>query len=211
MIQTRTLVLGAYAENCYILWDDDRSDLLVIDPGDGLDAIKSAVAATGKTLTDILITHGHFDHILAVAPLVKETGARVHIHPLDQHMLLSESAAVMDRAASKLPFTPVKADSPYPMDEEFDLTVCGMTFHVLHTPGHSPGGVCLILDDIKTVFTGDTLFAFGYGRYDFEGGDLHDLMRSIKKILSLPKDLTLCAGHDASDALEDVARRWNIR
>ena len=95
MIVIQTVTCGAYEENAYLVYDDARRDMLMIDPGDDLNALEAAIAATGKTLTDILLTHGHFDHILAAAPLKKTFGARVHVHPLDAPMLLTAEAAQM--------------------------------------------------------------------------------------------------------------------
>ncbi|MBQ8952950.1 MAG: MBL fold metallo-hydrolase [Clostridia bacterium] len=210
MIVIQTLVCGAYEENAYLVYDEARRDLLVIDPGDDLPALEKAIAMTGRRLTDILLTHGHFDHILAVHPLKEKHGARVHIHPLDTHMLLSPSAAVMNESVCRLPFKPVAADAPFPMAPEFELTVCGMAFQGLHTPGHTPGGVCLVLPEAQAAFTGDTIFAHGYGRYDFPGGDLHQLMKSLRTVLSLPRSLTVYSGHGEADTMEAIAARWNI-
>ena len=210
MIVIQTLVCGAYEENAYVVYDEARPDLLVIDPGDDLAAIEQAVSRSGKTLTDILLTHGHFDHMLAAAPLKEKYGARLHVHPLDTHMLFLPDAAVMNASVCRLPFTPTSADAPFPMEAEFSLSVCGLAFHGLHTPGHTPGGVCLILEAAQAVFTGDTLFAQGYGRYDFPGGDLHQLMKSLKAVLSLPKTLTVYPGHGEADTMKAIAARWNI-
>ena len=210
MIVIQPLTCGAYEENAYVVYEEARPDLLVIDPGDDLPALEKAIRQSGKKLTDILLTHGHFDHTLAAAPLKEKYGARVHIHPLDTHMLFSPSAAVMNAAVCSLPFAPVSADAPFPMEPSFSLTVCGLAFEGIHTPGHTPGGVCLLLPAAQAVFTGDTLFAHGYGRYDFPGGDLHQLMKSLRAVLQLPGSLTVYAGHGEADTMEAIAARWNI-
>ena len=211
MIIIQSLVCGHYDENAYIVYDDTRDDLVVIDPGDDLPALEQAICRSGKKLTDILLTHGHFDHTLAAAPLREKYGARVHIHPLDEHMLFTHDAALMDESVSDLPFVPIKADALYPAEERFELCAAGMTFQCLHTPGHTPGGVCLILSEAQAVFTGDTIFAHGYGRYDFPGGDLHQLMKSLREILALPKTLTVYSGHGEAGAMADISAHWNVR
>ena len=210
MIVIQPLVCGAYEENAYLVYEEARPDCLVIDPGDDLPVLEKAIGQTGKKLTDILLTHGHFDHTLAAAPLKEAHGARVHIHPLDTHMLFSPDAAVMNAAMCRLPFTPVSADEPFPMEPTFELTACGLDFEGLHTPGHTPGSVCLKLPAAQAVFTGDTIFANGYGRYDFPGGDLHQLMKSLRAVLSLPRSLTVYAGHGEADTMAAIAARWNI-
>ncbi|MBR3505209.1 MAG: MBL fold metallo-hydrolase [Clostridia bacterium] len=210
MIVISPLVCGAYEENAYLVYEEARPDCLVVDPGDDLPALEKALRLSGKKLADILLTHGHFDHTLAAAPLKEKYGARLHIHPLDTHMLFSPGAAVMNPAACRLPFAPVSADAPFPGEPEFTLSACGLDFRGLHTPGHTPGGVCLILPAAQAVFTGDTLFAHGYGRYDFPGGDLHLLMNSLRTVLQLPKELTVYPGHGEADSMRAIAERWNI-
>ncbi|MBO4298367.1 MAG: MBL fold metallo-hydrolase [Clostridia bacterium] len=211
MIVIQPLVCGAYEENAYLVYEESRRDLLVIDPGDDLPALCRAIAQTGRTLTDILLTHGHFDHMLAAGPLKEKYGARVHVHPLDEPMLRSAEAAQMNAEACVLPFSPVGADALYPDGERFELSACGLTFQGMHTPGHTPGGVCLILPEAQAAFTGDTIFARGYGRYDFPGGDLHQLMKSLRAVLSLPRSLTVYSGHGEADTLARIAARWNVR
>ena len=211
MIVIQALVCGAYEENAYLVYDESRPDCLLIDPGDDLPGLEKALRLSGKKLTDILLTHGHFDHTLAAAPLKEKYGARLHIHPLDTHMLFSPGAAAMNPSVCRLPFAPASADAPFPMESAFELSVCGLEFQGIHTPGHTPGGVCLILEAANAVFTGDTLFAHGYGRYDFPGGDLHQLMKSLKAVLSLPRDLTVYPGHGEADTMEAIAARWNIK
>ncbi len=133
------------------------------------------------------------------------------VHPLDAPMLRSADAALMNEEASVLPFAPVEPDALFPEGDEFDFTACGLAFHGLHTPSHSPGGVCLVLDAAQAVFTGDTLFAHGYGRYDFAGGDLHQLMKSLRRVLALPRTLTVYAGHGEPDTMENIAGRWHVK
>ena len=211
MIIIQSLVCGHYDENAYIVYEENRDDLVVIDPGDDLNALEQAIRTSGKKLTDILLTHGHFDHTLAAAPLREKYGAPVRIHPLDEHMLFTHDAALMDESVSSLPFVPIRADAPYPTEDRFELSAGGMTFECLHTPGHTPGGVCLILEEAQAVFTGDTIFSHGFGRYDFPGGDRHQLMKSLQTILALPKTLTVYSGHGEAGAMGDIAAHWNIR
>ena len=209
MLTVHSLVCGEYKNNAYLIWREDRGDLAVIDPGDDLPALEQAVLDSGRRLTDILLTHGHFDHLLAAAPLREKFGARIHIHPLDAAMLKDAGAAMYDAKVCRLPFTPADSDAPYPLGDEFDLTAAGIDFHGLHTPGHTPGGVTLTAGD--SIFTGDTLFARGYGRYDFPGGDLHALMHSLRRVLRQPGELTARPGHGEADNLGEIAARWHIK
>lgn len=211
MTNVRMLACGSYQANAYLLWQDDRDDLLVIDPGDDLAKLEDEIRLTGKRLTDILVTHGHFDHIFAAAELKDKYGARICIHPLDADMLGDEALALIDPPACSHPFVPTVADELYPEGSTFDLTVCGIVFNGLHTPGHSPGGVTLVCPEANAVFTGDTLFSRGYGRYDFKGGDLHQLMRSLRTILRLPGELTVFSGHGDQDVMKEIAGRWHMK
>ena len=208
MIRIETIVCGAYQENAYLVYDEARGDALIIDPGDDAPLLISAITESGKSLTDILFTHGHFDHIMGAGALVERYGARVHIHPLDEGMLASAEASLLDMTAPHGEFIPVKADMLYPIEESFSLDVCGMRFTGLHTPGHTPGGVSLILTEADALFTGDTLFAYGYGRYDFKGGNVRQLMTSLSLLLDQDKRLTVYSGHGEADSLSRIAARW---
>lgn len=210
MICITPLICGSYQANAYLLYGDSRRDMLVIDPGDDLPALEKAIAQTGRTLTDILLTHGHFDHILSVAALKEKYGTRIHVHPCDAPMLQEAGLSLYDAGVCTRAFAPTQADEPYPADERFVLYAAGIPFEGLHTPGHTLGGVTLICREAQAVFTGDTIFAQGYGRYDFPGGDLHQLMKSLKTILGLDRSLTLYPGHGPSDSLDAVATRWHM-
>ena len=210
MVFVTQIPCGSYQANAYLLYAENRSDALIIDPGDDLAALTRAIDQSGRQLSDILLTHGHFDHMLSAAALREKYGARVHVHPSDAYMLTDAGASLYDKNACSRPFAPVTADELYPEDERFSLTAAGITFEGIHTPGHTLGGVTLICEDAQSVFTGDTIFAHGYGRFDFPGGDMHQLMKSLKTILGLPRTLTLRPGHGECDSLDAVATRWRM-
>ncbi len=203
----RQILCGPLQENAYLVYDETSDDALLIDPGDDLTVLEKELTACGKKLTDILLTHGHFDHILSVQPLREKYGARVHIHPLDAYMLESEDGCMYSRSNCIMPFRAMKDYEKLPEDDEFTFCAAGMEIKCLHTPGHSMGSVCYQIGDV--LFSGDTIFAYGYGRYDFPGGDLHRLMASLKKVLSLDGSLTVCSGHGQQDTMENIQKRWN--
>lgn len=210
MVFVTQIPCGAYQANAYLLYAENRSDALVIDPGDDINALTKAIDQSGRRLSDILLTHGHFDHTLSAAALREKYGARIHVHPSDKHMLTDAGASLYDKNVCALSFEPVTADELYPEGDRFSLTAAGIAFDGLHTPGHTPGGATLVCEDAQSVFTGDTVFAHGYGRFDFPGGDMHQLMKSLKTILGLPRTLTLRPGHGECDSLDAVAARWRM-
>jgi len=182
-------VCGAYEENAYIVSVEGRSDCVVIDPGDDVPALLQAVE--GKTVGAILLTHGHFDHMLGAYALREKTGAEIYIGEKDLPMLEDEKLNLYDAKVSREPFRPVKDAKAYGET----LEVCGMTFTVCETPGHTPGGVCLYEKGRGVIFTGDTLFLGGYGRTDFPGGSFSQLRQSLRFLLFLPDETVFYAGH----------------
>lgn len=204
----RRVETGALQANAYLLYRSSRDDCLLIDPGDDLDGLEAAIGYSQRRLTDILLTHGHFDHILAAAELSKRHSARIHAHPYDAHMLLEASASLYNPAWCRLPFTPVDVDEPYPAgDGEWSVEACGLRFVGFRTPGHTPGSVCLLHRESRSLFTGDTLFACGYGRTDFPGGSDDEMAASLNRLLGMQGDLTAYPGHGEADRLGDIARR----
>lgn len=202
------LPLGACQANAYLVWRENREDALMIDPGDGLPALRAAVAASGRRLTDILLTHGHFDHVLGAPALARELGARVHVHSLDAAMLATPEGIMYSPRWCETPFEAVNADAPYPEDAPFSLEVCGLSLRGFHTPGHTRGSVCLLDEEHRALFTGDTLFAEGYGRTDFPGGSDADMRASLAFLLGLERGLTVYSGHGEADTMDAIARRW---
>jgi glyoxylase-like metal-dependent hydrolase (beta-lactamase superfamily II) len=192
MAEIITIPVGALEVNCYIVWDKATLEGVIIDPGADAAEIEAAVRGAGVKVRCVINTHGHFDHVGADAAMKAAFGAPVAIHPND--------AALMAEAHEHGIFFGVKTPQQNAPDIlledgkaiEFD----GVKLKVIHTPGHTRGGVCLYMEDGKLLFTGDTLFAGSVGRTDFEGGSMEDLMDSITgKLLSLGDEVRVLPGH----------------
>ena len=181
------LTVGELATRCYVLWLEGRDDCLVIDPGAEAETIRRACG--GKRIAAILLTHGHFDHIGAVRELMAEDTV-LAVHRLDAPLLSDPQANV-----SWMLGRSVTAPAPTRLLEEGDeVEAAGMTLQVLHTPGHTPGGVCYALGE--NLFTGDTMFDRGYGRTDLPGGDEAALIRSLRRLTPLRRTCRIFAGHE---------------
>ncbi len=205
-IRIQTLVCGAYQANAYLLYNDASDDCLLIDAGDDLAALRRAVEASGRRLAAILLTHGHFDHIVAAGPLNKETGAPVYAHPGDAPMLRDSFLNSWPGPEScQLPSPADLTSLPYP-EGEFQLA--GIRLEALHTPGHTPGGVCLYCREENLLFSGDTLFADGFGRTDLPGGNVRSLMNSLKDLLAMPGTTRLFPGHGRETTIAAVKGRF---
>ncbi|MCL5676456.1 MAG: MBL fold metallo-hydrolase [Firmicutes bacterium] len=193
-----TLAVGPYQANCYIVAAEAGGPALVVDPGAQPDRILARVRELGLEVTHILLTHGHLDHIGAVTAMKEATRAAICIHPLDAPMLPDPRLNLS--ASSPRPVTALPADRLLEDGEE--IPIGGLRLQVLHTPGHTPGGVCFLLPD--RVLSGDTLFAGSIGRTDFPGGDMDQLLKSIRtKLLPLPDHLLVHPGHGDSTTIGD--------
>ena len=176
------LTLGLYQTNTYILTEGENA--VVIDPGYDPDAILDALE--GKNLKAILLTHGHFDHVGAVKELVAETGCDVYIHAAELNLPPMITAG-------QLYYTHTYAESDH------ITPIPGVELTVLHTPGHTPGSVCLLWKD--QMFSGDTLFEGSCGRIDLPGGDPQQMMRSLSRLSRLQADYHVHPGHGGSTTL----------
>ncbi len=185
-----TLSLGMLQTNCYLLSNGDRC--LAIDPGGEPEKVLDFLRRQGLTLEAILLTHGHFDHVGAVKPLAEETGCPVYLCQED----LSLPGTM---TAGPLYYT-------HSYGEGDQLTLAGMTFTVLHTPGHTPGSVCLRFGE--HLFTGDTLFAGSCGRTDFPGSSPAAMGRSLTRLAALRENLKIYPGHGETTTL-DEEKRYN--
>ena len=192
------MALGPIQANCFILGCEQTRQAVVIDPGDDSDRILTRLAGDGLTVAHIVNTHGHFDHVGANKRLKEVTGADILIHRADAAMLsqLSATAAAWGLAAENSP----PADR---LLEDGDRIVFGThELKVLHTPGHTPGGICLYTEyeqagtPKKAVFVGDTLFAGSIGRTDFPGGSFDTLISSIRnQLFNLADEVAVYPGH----------------
>ena len=183
MVSFNTLPLGAYQTNCYILKNDGKA--LVIDPGYEPETVLAHLRWEGLTLEAILLTHGHFDHVGAVKKLAAQTQCRVYLHP-------EENTMPPMMTAGKLHYTHTYGEGDI-------LELAGLTLRVLHTPGHTPGSVCLLCQDV--LFSGDTLFSGSCGRTDLPGGDWPTIQKSLRRLAGIEADLTVCPGHGEASTL----------
>lgn len=192
------LVVGPLACNCYVVGDDVTSQAIVIDPGDDADAIAASLAARELSVTAIVATHAHFDHVLAAERLRALTGAPFHLHGDDLPLLewMQESVRMFLGAESG---PPPEVDTGA---REGDVVAAGtVRLEVVHTPGHSPGSISLVSDE--AVFSGDTLFAGSVGRTDLPGGDTKSLVDAVRsKLFALPGDLPVYPGHGPATTLD---------
>ncbi len=186
MLRMKTLTVGALGTCCYVVYDEEKDGCVVIDPGYEPERIRRA--CEGRRIEAVLLTHGHFDHIGGVAELAKD-GAEIVIHPGDAPMLADTKLN-----ASWLVGDCVTAPAATRLVNEGDaITFAGVTFTVLHTPGHTPGCVCYQTGD--WLFTGDTLFQYGYGRTDLPGGSMQQLSASLRRLQPLARQYQIFPGH----------------
>lgn len=189
--------VGRLDTNCYILKQGDSRAAVVIDPGDDFILIKSVMHDMDVYPALILLTHGHFDHILAVDRLRTEK-TLVAIHGLDAHMLKERD--LISGILKENPW-PFKAPDVVFGEKDRHVTIGEHSFEVIHTPGHTEGSVCYLFGDM--LFTGDTLFKGGMGRTDFRGGDVNKMMASLRLLYSMPGDYGVYPGHDRETTLSD--------
>lgn len=191
------LVVGPLSVNCYILACQTTRKAAVIDPGDEGPRILAKAEMMGVEIVSIINTHGHFDHVGANSYLKNHTNAQLLIHQKDLELL----PLAADHA---LRYGLIVTPSPKPdstISDDDIIEVGNLKVKVIYTPGHSPGGVCLMVEDV--LFSGDTLFAQSIGRTDLPGGNLHQLMSSIrKKLLILEKKTRVYPGHGEDTTIE---------
>lgn len=198
-----TLLNGDYAQfaNSWLLLDEESGEAAIVDPGSYSGEILQV--AEKYNIKFVLLTHGHFDHILG-APQIRDTGAKVYISPRDEKML-SDPSLSLSYMLERDDLRQVVADE---LIDEGDTVMLGNTpISVISTPGHTPGSLCFIVESERTILSGDTLFCMTVGRTDFAGGSSDDMISSVKRLISLEGDYRVLPGHNRETTLDNERRR----
>lgn len=198
-MEIKCMVAGAFYTNCYILWGGTPGRAVLIDPADNAPGLLRLLDSLGLTPEAVLLTHGHYDHILAVPGLQERwPDLPVYCHPLDVPQALTE------RDMGRTYPTVAAFANLRPLADGQELTPAGLAVRVLHTPGHTPGSVTFRVGD--TLFTGDTLFHGDIGRTDFAGGDDGQMNASLAKLAALEGDFRVLPGHEEGSTLQEERR-----
>ena len=204
-IHIQTLPCGEIQANAYIASLDGRRDCVLIDPGDEYARLKRALG--DLKLSAILLTHGHFDHIMAAGELQRDADAPVYVGAADLEML---SNPEINGLCSLMGSAQMKGAAINAQVFSEALEVAGMNFQILPTPGHSNGSVCLYLPDENTLFSGDTLFRAGFGRMDLYGGSHLKMRESLRTLFALPEDTKVYPGHGMATTIGEEKRRYGL-
>ena len=196
-----TLTNGAFAENCYLVGDPGSGEAAIVDPGEDVDLFLSRLHHERWTLRAIWLTHAHVDHVAGVAALRAQVAVPIYLYPADRPLY--------DGVPRQAAMFGLDATPPPPPDRAFaegeTVAVGACRFRVIHTPGHSPGGVSLAGHGV--AFVGDTLFAGSVGRTDLPGGDMKALIESIHlKLFVLPDDTVVYSGHGPATSIAEEKR-----
>jgi len=185
----KRLVVGPLASNCYIIGSESTKEGMIVDPGAEAGEILGSVDELGLDIKLTVVTHGHIDHIDALREVREATGAEVAIHTDDATALQAQPQSFMSASPHQAPSSP---DRLLKGGDSIDFG--DMHFSVLHTPGHSPGSICLLGHGV--VFSGDTLFKYSIGRYDLPGGSYSQIMSSLRtRLMVLPDETIVYPGH----------------
>ncbi len=196
------MCVGIIGTNCYIVYDEAAREAAVVDPGDNAPSILKAVRKENLEVKYILLTHAHFDHILGVHDIIRETGAKYVVPEADVWLLKRDNMGPFRSAAEGY-----IEDAPDILANEGTEVVIGnITACYMNTPGHTPGSSVIRMGD--TLFTGDTLFRGSCGRVDLEGGSMRQMLESLKRLYELKGDYKVLPGHEGISTLEDE-RRFN--
>ncbi len=188
------MVLGDFFTNCYIVYKTAPGPCLVIDPADSGPKLISRLEELSLSPAAVLLTHGHYDHILAVPALQERwPDLPVYCHPLDV------PGEKTERDMGRVFPTVAAFQNLQPLEDGQELELAGFPIGVLHTPGHTPGSVTFMVEDV--LFTGDTLFCRDIGRTDFAGGDDRQMEASLRRLADLPGDFRVLPGHEEATVL----------
>jgi len=196
MLKVFKFPLGSMQTNCYFLVDEGTREAAIVDPADDCPTILRKITEKDVSVKYIILTHGHFDHMLALEKLRSATGAQVCVHVFDAAALTNPDISMMRQFAGiNVPCKPADIF----LEEGSVLYLGESKIEVLSTPGHTPGSICLIAG--TNLISGDTLFREGIGRYDFFGGSYKDITQSLKRLAALVGDYKVYPGHGAATFL----------
>ena len=204
-IKIKRRILSACQTNCYYVFRDGSDEMVIIDPGDRGDIVYQDVKSLGcKKIAGILLTHGHGDHTGGALQLKELTGAKIYAYEEEAELLKDPEKNLSGWFG---PAYGWEADEYFRDNQEFDMA--GIHFKVLHTPGHTQGGVCYYIEEEKALFSGDTLFCQSVGRTDFPTGKSSTLIHSIQdKLMPLPDDTMVYTGHEDMTTI-GMERKYN--
>ena len=198
-MKLESLTVGLIGTNCYLLWDESAGNAAaIVDPGGSADLVLNKIKQEKLDVKTILLTHGHFDHVMGVPDLLEA-------YP-DLPVYITETDYPEARDGGQFGYRMGEVSSVQFYDEGDTVELGGLKIDVLRTPGHTPGSVTLRVEDV--LLTGDTLFCGSCGRTDFPGGSYADMQRSLKRLADLPGDYRVYPGHEGSTTL-DYERKYN--
>ena len=191
MYKIDSRILGMVGTNCYLLCNMDIKECVLIDPADSQDEISRMIDESGCSLKGILLTHGHFDHIMGIEDFLKAFDVPVYVGREEQPLLADDRLNASSMYGYHCAYTGAKA-----LEDGQTVECAGTEIHVIHTPGHTVGGCCYYLPEEEALFCGDTLFCGSIGRTDLPTGSSRDLAHSIReKLMILPDETKLYPGH----------------
>jgi glyoxylase-like metal-dependent hydrolase (beta-lactamase superfamily II) len=189
-MKIQTLVLGAVRTNCYLITNEETRETIIIDPGAQAEVVKEKITELGSVPTAVLLTHGHFDHIMAARELAEDYNIKVYAHEIEKEIVGSSDlngGYLIHTSHTLVPDKLIKEEM---------LKMADFELQVLHTPGHTAGSVCFYLKDQGVLISGDTLFLGSVGRTDLPTGNFDTLQKSIReKLFVLPEDVIVYPGH----------------
>ena len=198
MLKVTTLTFPCFSANCYLVTDESTNESLLIDPGSYGDRQRDFIKSQGiESLKYILLTHGHFDHMIGVERFRSAFGGEVVVHENDSDKLSSAVGSLYSRFEREIPFAEATADIK--VKDGDSLPFGGGTIEVIHTPGHTKGCVCYKIGDC--LFTGDTLFRGSIGRTDFPDSNQNEMLASLKKLYSIEGAFKVYPGHEGTSTL----------
>ncbi|HJB28256.1 MAG TPA: MBL fold metallo-hydrolase [Candidatus Blautia faecavium] len=203
-LELEKCVLGTVYTNCYFLKNKETGELILVDPADAPEKIIQKIEEMQGKPVGIFLTHGHYDHILAVGDIKKRYDVDIYACSAEQEMLREPSVNMSGYCGHAVSIKPDVL-----LNDMDVFTAAGFSVQMIHTPGHTPGSCCYYLKDEGVLFSGDTLFYGSVGRTDFPGGSTADIVRSLHKLVdNLPEDTEVFPGHDASTTI-GYEKRYN--